>query len=144
MLAAYGDVWPAQLALHRTDIDDAPTTPRNHATRHGLTDEECAVQIGAHQLVPVRFSEFGQWPATLNTRIVDQNFQRSDTRFDVLDCCIDGSAVRHVEGLGVDVMTLCCQRRSRRLQCIDIAPIEHDSGASLGQPACDRQANTSA
>src|SRR5438105_1911506 len=52
------DVRPPELALHRADVDDFAALARDHPARHRLADDEDAVDIGAHQLVPVGLGEF--------------------------------------------------------------------------------------
>src|SRR6185295_5095456 len=59
------DVGPAQFALYRTDVDDLAAAAVNHVARHRLADQEHAVDVGLHQLVPVGFIELLERAAPL-------------------------------------------------------------------------------
>jgi hypothetical protein len=78
------DVRPAQLALHRTDVDDLAAPARDHPARDRLADDEDAVDVGAHQLVPVGLGELVERRASLHTGVVDEDVDRADLTLDPL------------------------------------------------------------
>ena len=100
---------PAELALHRADVDDLAAPARDHAARHRLADEEHAVDVGAHQLVPVRPRRTRSsgarrcMPALLTRMSIG-----ADLGLDARDGLGHGGAIGHVEGDGMH------RRRRRR------------------------------
>jgi hypothetical protein len=80
--AVWRDTGPGELALHRSDIDDLAAASRYHAPGNPLTDEECARQVGRHQVVPVLETELDERFPTLEAGVVDEDVRGAPVVFD--------------------------------------------------------------
>ena len=72
------DAGATQLALHRADVDDLAALAPDHVARHRLADQEHAVEVGLHQLVPVGLGELLERRAALHAGVVDEDVDGAD------------------------------------------------------------------
>ena len=135
------DAGAAQLALHRADVDDAAAPARHHALRHRLADDEHAVDIGAHQLLPVGEREFVEGRAALQAGVVDEHVDGADLFLDRRHRGAHGGHIADVEGTCMDLQALARQQQLCGGQPRRVAPVQHQRGAGLAEPARQREAD---
>jgi len=131
------DGWARELALHRGDIDDLATPPRNHPSRHGLAHEERTGDIRFEQLTPAFDGEILERRPELHPGIVDQDVDRADFGLDLLDRAFRRHLLGHVEGETGGARN----RGSSSFELGAVAPVQHDSCAVFGQPLRQRKAD---
>jgi hypothetical protein len=145
LLAVYGrDVRPPELALHRADVDDLAALARDHAARHRLADDEHAVDVGAHQLVPVGLREFVERRTALHAGVVDEDVDRADLALDALDRGGGRVGRGHVERERMHRRAFAAQPGRGLLQLGVVAAVEDDRRTGTGQPAREREADAGA
>ena len=86
------DARPAELALHRADVDDAAAVARDHAPRHRLADVEDAVEVGAHHACQSA-SRSPERRAALHAGVVDEDVDRAELGLDRVDRRVDRRGV---------------------------------------------------
>ena len=133
------DARPAQLTLDRADIDDAATAARHHVPRHGLSDEEHAVEVGAHQHVPVGRIELVERRAALDAGVVDEDVDRADLGLDAGDRLDHSLTVANVEGTHMHRQAFFPQACRRSVQTRRIAPDEHCQAGAAGERGGERR-----
>ncbi len=65
------------LAVHRADVDDAPETACAHTLDDTAAHVEARPQISAHDVVPLVVVHLVHGAVTRDTRVVNQNFNRT-------------------------------------------------------------------
>ena len=134
------DIRAAYLALHRTDVDDLAALARYHFPRDGLSYQEDAVDVRAHQFVPVLFRKILQGHAFLHAGVVDQNIDGTNARFNVFNRRPDSPCLRDIEIPRVHLKTFAAQDTRCLFEPGAVASVEHQRSAGLAQSARQREA----
>ena len=98
---------------------------RDHALRHLLRDEKCALHVGIEDMVEVGRRRFGQALRGGDTGVVDQDVDRSDRAFGVFDRIADRVGLGHVELNDVRGATGRFDLGAQVLQSFDAARRQH-------------------
>ena len=123
-----------KLGLDRGDVDDPSPLARDHEARDGLGDEEHAVEISAHQLMPGFLRVILERSPTLDAGVVDQDVDRADLGLDAFGGFANLFAVGHVERGGVGLGALGAQILNRSLDRFLVRPLTTTRAPAPARP----------
>jgi hypothetical protein len=127
---------------HRGDVDDATAHPGagglplgtcQHPLGHLLRGEESALGVGIQNEVVVFFRDVLQALRGADTRVVDQDVDRTDLGLRVGNGRLDGGDVGHIQCHHVGVTAFGLDMGPQGHQAVGPAAGQHHSGARPGQ-----------
>ena len=98
-----GNGFAAHSAEDRGHVDDLAVTALDHAGQNGLCHNEGRREVHVHHPAEVLNRHLAHGNALDDAGVVHQNVQRSDCLFNVIDHFPDGSFIRNIADIGLDV-----------------------------------------